>query len=544
MLISLDRLPDDRAELKEIIADLAKENQSLHTKQRTELEAEYRAEIEAQRKHRCELEAEYQAEIERLKEQIWILLHRQFSPSSEAAPGQHTLFDEAEVQSAVEPEIEVPAHRRRKRAGRRALPESLPRVDIVHELAEEQRSCPHDGTRLEEIGEEVSEQLDYIPARLQVIRHVRKKYACRTCEAHVARAALPAQMIPKSLASAGLLAQVAIAKYQDALPLYRQEQIFARLGVDLDRTLLASWMVRVGERLEALSAQMRSDLLAAAVVHSDETTVQVLREPGRGAQQKSYMWVQATATGPPIVLYHYAPGRGQNVVQALLGAYRGTLVTDGYAAYGVLSGARHAGCWAHARRRFDEALKAQSGKGSSGRAQVGFTYIQKLFALERKFRTLEPEQRHERRQVQSKPVVDELRQWLAGSLPEVAPKTLIGKALSYLDNQWDKLVVFLEDGEVALSNNLVENKIRPFVIGRKNFLFSNSVAGAKSSARIYSVIETAKASGLDPHLYLRWLFAELPKIDVDDPAALGALLPYRCDRERIVDAVSQQYLAR
>lgn len=525
MQVSLDGLPDDPAKLKEIITDLAEEITELKTT------------------HRAELEREYRAEIERLKEQLRALLRRQFGPSSEAAPGQQTLFDEAEVERNLEEPataVEVTGHRR-QRGGRRPLPEHLPKVDVVHELDLDERACPHDGTPLEEIGEEVTEQLDYLPAQCRVIRHIRKKYACPACEEHVARAPAPPQLIPKSQAAPGLLAQVAIAKYQDALPLYRQEQIFARLGVDLDRKLLANWMVRVGQCLEPLIERMRNDLLDAAVVHTDETSVQVLKEPGRRPQQKSYMWVQATATGPPIVLYHYAPGRGQNVVETLLGGYRGTLVTDGYVGYDALTAVRHAGCWAHARRALYEAIQAQSGK-RTGKAQVGFNFVQKLFALERQVADLKPEERAERRQQQSKPVVDELRAWLDRSLPQVAPKTLIGKALTYLDHQWPKLIVFLEDGEVPISNNAVENKIRPFVVGRKNWLFADTVGGAEASARIYSIIESAKANDIDPYLYLRWLFDELPKIDADNPEALAELLPHRCDRNRIVDALSQHYL--
>ena len=523
-MTSLDHLPDDPAELKRLLVHSEAQLNRL-TKQNL-----------------------------KLKEQLWQALRLTFGRSSEAAPGQMTMFNEAEVEAGESPpeasssssdvddgesdDVEIKAHRR-KPGGRKPLPEHLPRIEMVHELGEEDCVCPHDGSRLKEIGEEISEQLEITPPQAQVIRNIRKKYACPTCDEHVARAPRPPQLIPKSQASAGLLAQVAISKYQDALPLHRQEKQFARLGVDIDRTLLANWMIRVGEALQPLIDQMRTDLLATDVIHSDETTVQVLNEVGRRADQKSYMWVQSTATGPPIVLYHYAPGRSRAVVEALLGDYTGTLVTDGYAAYGVLEKATHAGCWAHARRRFHEALQQQKASKRTGKAQVGFNHIQTLFRLEREFAQLEPDARRGARQKRSKPVIEQLRNWLTQSLPTVAPQSLVGKALGYLDSQWSKLVTFLDDGNVPLTNNACENKIRPFVIGRKNWMFSDSVKGARASAAIYAVIETAKANDVEPYLYLRWLFDQLPRIDKANVDDLRALLPYQCDLERVTDHLAR-----
>ncbi len=533
MSISLDNLPNDPAELKHIIADQATREAELISRHDTE-----KAEL------RNELHQEYAIEVAQLKEQIRLLLHQKFGRSAEAAPGQGELFDEAEAEVQAEQpvtdSIAVTTHRR-KRGGRRPLPEQLARIDIVCELDEAERCCPKDGTELVEIGEDVSEQLDYIPAQAVVLRIIRKKCACPQCEEHVVRARAPVQLIPKSQASNGLLAHIAIAKYQDALPLYRQEQIYTRLGVELDRTLMANWMVKVGAAVQPLIDCLRADLQTAALIHGDETTVQVLKEPGRRADQKSYMWVQASGTGPPIVLYHYASGRSRQVVQTLYGDYRGTLVTDGYAAYDGLSKACHAGCWAHVRRRFHEALKAQTGK-RTGKVQIGFNYVQKLFALERQFKALPVEARFEQRQLQSKPVLEELRGWLDKSLPGVPPQSLAGKALGYLNSQWHKLIVFVEDGTIPLSNNLVENKIRPFVIGRKNWMFSDSVNGANASAAIYSLIETVKANDMNPALYLRWLFHTLPTIDINDADAVRELLPYRCDQAAIVEFLAHDHL--
>ena len=269
----------------------------------------------------------------------------------------------------------------------------------------------------------------------------------------------------------------------------------------------------------------------------DETTVQVLKEPGRRADQPSYMWVQSTGTGPPIVVYHYAPGRSARVAEHLFGAYRGTLVTDGYAAYQSLRHATHAGCWAHARRKFNDALKVQTGK-RTGKAQMGFSMIQRLFALEKRWAKLSSEQRFERRQRHARPLMDDLANWLEKSLPGVTPKSQLGRAMLYLHRQWDKLTVFLESGQIPIHNNQAENKIRPFVIGRKNWLFNDSGQGAESSAAIYSLIETAKANDLAPDMYLRWLFQTLPNTDLTDSDALHALLPYGVDPDRIVQSLA------
>jgi len=562
MPTSLDNLPDDPTTLKRIIADLSftyearidtlqqdhehrvDSLQQDHEEQVDSLKQDHEQRVDAlEQDHEQQVDAlrqDHAEQLETLKEQLRLALKREFGRSSEAAPGQGELFNEAEQLAAAsdtEPETEVPAYRRRK-PGRKPLPAHLPRIEVVYELEAAQRTCPNDGQVLTEIGAETSELLDIVPAKVRVIRRVRKKYACPDCESHVARAPVPASLIPKSIASPNLLAQIALYKYQDALPLYRQEQILERLGVTVSRTTQANWMIRVGQALAPLLERMREDLLKARVVHSDETTLQVLKEAGRRPDQKSYMWVQVAGTGPPIVLYHYAPSRARSVVERLLDGYQGTLVTDGYSAYDSVP-ARHAGCWAHARRKFHEALKAQP-KGKTGKALVGFNHIQKLFHLEKGYRDLSPAQRQRARQERSKPVIDQLRVWLDDSLPRVSPKTLVGKALGYLDGQWDKLITFLEDGEVPIHNNLAENKIRPFVIGRKNWIFSDSVQGAHASAALYSLMETAKANDLELSMYLAWLFHTLPNTKRDDIEAMRALLPYQVDRERIVEYFAQE----
>lgn len=509
-----DQLPDDIDALKALVAEQATRNAALEQQN-----------------------ARQSVKILSLQEQLNLALARRYAASSEkVSPDQIRLFDEAEAESREAPDeagtgdsIDVPAHTRKKR-GRKPLPDTLPRVEVVHELPEAERQCPHDGRTLQVIGEVASEQLDIVPAKIQVIRHVRKQYAC-DCGQCIRTAALPPQPIPKSLASPGLLAHVTVSKYQDALPLYRQQTILQRIGVELPRATLANWMVKAGALVQPLINLMRDQLLAGDIVQMDETTVQVLKEPGKTAQSTSYLWLQRG--GPPahpIVLYDYDPSRGRAVPLRLLDGFQGYLQTDGYDGYNAVVSAQrltHVGCMAHARRKFSEAVKSQ-GQGKrhrAGRAHQGLALIQKLYRVEAQARGLSPEQRHMLRQEKATLMLETLRRWLDESLPQVPPSTATGKALHYLHNEWDKLVVYLQDGRLEIDNNLAENAIRPFVMGRKNWLFSHSVAGVQASANLYSLIETAKANGLDPYAYLRHVYEKLPQAQT--VGEIEGLLPWR-----------------
>ena len=446
MAIALDQLPDDIDALKSLVAEQAARNEALQSK------------------------------VLSLQEQLNLALARRYAASSEKiSPDQIRLFDEAEAGADTSEEdeaITIPAHSRRKR-GRKKLPERLPRVEVIHEVPEEARICPHDGNPLIEIGEVVSEQLDIIPAKIQVIRHVRKQYACR-CGQCIKTADLPPQPIPKSLASPGLLAHVAVSKYQDALPLYRQEGILKRIGVDLPRATLANWMVQAGLLIQPLINLLRERMLGYDLLQMDETPVQVLREPVRSAQSRSYLWVQRG--GPPdqrVILYDYDPGRGQHVPQRLLEGFTGYLQTDGYEGYNAVvaaNGLVHVGCMAHARRKFHEAVQVQGKKGKRGHAHRGLALIQKLYRIEQQARTWSPQDRYVHRQQHAVPILDVLRRWLDESLPRVPPASATGKALNYLHNEWDRLIRYLDDGRIEIDNNGAENAIRPFVVGRKNWL--------------------------------------------------------------------------
>ncbi|MEN8176035.1 MAG: IS66 family transposase [Pseudomonadota bacterium] len=492
--------------------------------------------------------ADYQARINALQEQLNLLLQKRFGPSSEKIPAeQMRLFNEAEAEIAdAETEAVAVAGHARKKRGRKPLPASLPRVRVEHDLPESEKTCGC-GCHLIRIGEAVSEQLDIIPAQVRVIQHVRPTYACKGCEETIKTAPLPPQPIPKSHAAPGLLAHIAVAKYQDALPLYRQEKILQRIGVDIPRATLAHWMIKLGHLIQPLINLLQDRLRTYDILGMDddcrdaggrathgavaETLIQVLKEPGREATSNSYLWVQRG--GPPdqaVILFHYDPSRGQAVAKDLLTDYRGFIQTDGYEVYGAIAASRSditlVGCMAHARRKFDEAVKAQGRKGSTqaGKAMMGLATIQKLYRIEKALKKASPEERYQGRREQAKPVLDELRRWLDKSLPEVAPASATGKALNYLHNQWDKLIRYLEDGRLSIDNNATERAIKPFVIGRKNWLFSDTPRGARASANLYSLIETAKANGLEPYHYLRHVFTALPQ--AQSLEQFEALLPY------------------
>jgi transposase len=518
MPIALDQLPDDVDALKSLVADQLVRNEQLTTENQ-----------------------HYKAQVLTLTEQLNLALARRYAASSEKlAPDQIRLFDEAEAESeaAPAPDVDddvtiVSAHSRKKR-GRKPLPSSLPRVEVVHEIPASEQFCPHDGNSLTEIGAVTSEQLDIIPAKIQVIRHIRKQYAC-SCGHCIRTAALPPQPIPKSLASPGLLAHITVSKYQDALPLYRQEAILSRIGVDLPRATLANWMIQAGSLIQPVINLLRDRLLTYDILQMDETPVQVLKEPGKTAQSKSYLWLQRG--GPPeqpVVLYDYDPGRGAEVPKRLLAGFTGYLQTDGYDGYNAVVAVNkltHVGCMAHARRKFDEAVRAQGKKQPAGKAHAGLALIRKLYRVEKQARTLTPEDRHAHRQRHARPILDELRSWLDDALPQVPPTSATGKALNYLHNEWDRLIRYLDDGRLEIDNNGAENAIRPFVVGRKNWLFSASVKGVKASANLYSLIETAKANGLEPYAYLRYLFTELPKAETIE--AIETLLPGNLSKDQI-----------
>ena len=483
-----------------------------------------------------------QQQVQALDELLRQFRRQQFAARSEKLPaGQLSLelFNEAEVDStdAIEDaetaSTDVPAPTRRRRP-RISIPENYPRETILYTLPSDEQHCPHDGTPLKAIGTEDHEQLEIVPARVRVIRHARQKYTCPCCGQYHVTASKPQQPIEKSIASPGLLAHIATQKYCDALPLYRQTAIFKRAGIALERTNLANWMIRCGQLIQPMINLLQDHLLAQPVLHLDETGVQVLKEPDKTAQSGSYMWVMGHFTEQPAVVFRYAPGRGKTIPLELLTPDVGVIMVDGYSGYDAACtdyAIIRLGCWAHARRYLVTAKKLQK-VGKAGKADQGLAYIQKLYALERTLKDTPPDERYQQRQAVAIPIIEKLRQWLEKSLPQVLPNSAIGKALTYLKNQWARLIRYVDDGRYPIDNNPAENAIRPFTIGRKNWLFANSQAGAHASANLYSLVETAKANGLNPYAYLRHLFTELP--NAEGIEAFEQLLPWNVSKEHLL----------
>lgn len=478
--------------------------------------------------------SQLQAKVTHLQEENTLLRQRLFGRKSEQTPDAATpqlaLFNEAESLAeqrsdeadadAVEETVAPSTQRRGKR---KPLPAQLPRVEVIHQLPEHELTCEC-GCRKHVSGEEVSEQLEIVPMQIRVIRHIRKIYACKGCESAPVTADKPAQLIEKSLASPSVL-----AKYVDGLPLHRFEKVLARHGIDLPRQTLARWVIQSGEQLQPLLNLLREQLLAGPVVHCDETRVQVLKEPGREPSSQSWMWVRTGGPpGHPVVLFDYTTSRAQEVPLHLLDGYRGYLMTDDYAGYNGLaarSGIERLACWAHARRKFIEAQKVQP-KGKTGRADIALNLINRLYAIERELKDAGDEQRYLGRQQHSLPVLGQLKGWLDKTQPQVTAQNALGKALNYLASNWSRLERYVETGYLPIDNNRAENAIRPFVIGRKNWLFSDSPRGATASAQLYSLVETAKANEQEPYAWLRHVLERLPQArSVED---YEALLPWNC----------------
>jgi len=482
--------------------------------------------------------SEKDGQIERLREQNALLLQRLFGRKSEQSSDPNSpqleIFNEAEslAEAApeasadeVEEEVVAPARRRGKR---KPLPAELPRIEVIHELPEHELTCAC-GCRKHAIGEETSEQLDIVPMQIRVIKHIRKVYACRACEAAPVTADKPAQLIEKSMASPGVLAMLLTTKYVDGLPLHRFEKVLSRHGVEIPRQTLARWVIQCGEHLQPLLNLMRDRLLESPVIHCDETRVQVLKEPDRDPSSQSWMWVQTG--GPPdkpVILFDYSTSRAQEVPSRLLEGYRGYLMTDDYAGYNALAaqpGIERQGCWAHARRKFVEAQQVQP-KGKTGRADQALAWINRLYAIERDLREADDEQRRRGRQQHSLPILAQLKAWLDKTRPQVTAQNALGKAVNYLASNWSRLIRYTEAGYLPIDNNRAERAIRPFVIGRKAWLFSDTPKGATASAQLYSLVETAKANGQEPYAWLRHVLERLPAAQsVED---YEALLPWNC----------------
>lgn len=471
------------------------------------------SELELRLKQLEEENARLKNEVQGYIDLIAQLRRKQYGSSSEKVSSEQLgLFNEAETEALhLEPidegeEVIVPEHKR-KRGKRLKLPESLPRIDDVIDI--DNKICPNDGEELKCIGEDISEKLEIIPAKVRVIRTIRKKYACSVCEI-ISQAPAPEEMIPKSNASASVLAYIATAKYVDALPLYRQEEIFKRIGIDLPRQTMARWMIKVGEKIAPLITLLREEMLKSHYLHMDETVVQVLKEDGKKAETTSYMWVQARSGARPIILFHYAKNRSGSNAEELLYDYHGVLQVDGYDGYAQViknNNIVRLGCWAHARRKFHDAFKSSSGNSIGKQA---LKYFKKIYEIEEEIKDSSVENRFYLRLTRSIPLTKEMKEWIENQRQKVTPDSIAGKALKYAWNEWAYLMNCFASGEYRIDNNYIESHIRPFTIGRKNWMFSVKPEGATASANLYSLVETAKANGIDSFDYLNMVFKKLP----------------------------------
>lgn len=499
MLIDTSSLPDNPEELKKIIFSL---------------------------------EQKYRSDIEYLQERLRLFQKELFGRKSEKQDlpidrKQLQLFDEAESSvaeiSAKDDDLVIAEHKRKK-PKRKPLPEDLPRQEVIHDLKPEEKICAC-GAELSRIGQDVSEKLDIVPAKIQVIRHIRYKYACKSCEGveddgpTVKIAPMPPQIIDKSMATSGLLAYIATAKYADALPLYRQEKIFLRYGIHLPRVTMAGWMVKLSQACAPIMSLLHKKLLSGPLINADETPVQVLRESGRANTAKSYMWVfRGGKPDKPVVLFRYAPTRSGDIAREMLADYKGYVQCDAFSGYNILEGKDFQilllGCFSHTRRNFVKVVDARgkSAQAKTGSAEVALKYIGRLYKVEKFAREnkLSPKEIYLLRQEKSKPILEEFKAWIDKRIGQTPPKGLLGKALEYAHSNWYRLIRYIDHGFLKIDNNDAENALRPFVIGRKNWLFSGHPNGAHASATLYSLIETAKACGLEPYKYLRFLFERLP----------------------------------
>lgn len=465
------------------------------------------------------------AKIDKLTHELARLRRVQFSAKSERMdPEQRELFDEAMAAdiAAVEAQLDAlqdafssPSTKPpRAKPVRRPLPPELPREITVH--APERCDCATCGTALTPIGTHVSEKLDVKPPVFFVRRDEYPQLACPHCKSIVAEPVARA-LIDRGQAAPGLLAQVAIQKHADHLPLYRQEAIFARHGITLSRSTLAEWLGHVGLRLQPLVDALRARLLTAEVLHADETPVAQL-DPGAGKTKRAYLFAYRNADGPPIILFNYCASRAGKHAADFLGPWQGALMVDDYGGYKALfaNGITELGCWAHARRKFFDAHKASG----SPVAKEALQRIGELYAIEAALRELDPQARGRERQRLLVPQLVALKRWLDDLQPKVLGNTGLDKAVNYTLKRWSALERVTDDGRYPIDNNPIENAIRPIAIGRKNWLFAGSETAGKRAAAIMSLIATARANGIEPHAWLTDVLTRLPTTKDRDIATL------------------------
>ncbi|HED5898382.1 TPA: IS66 family transposase [Salmonella enterica] len=466
-------------------------------------------------------------QIHQLKEALMLARQQRFGRQAESFSGlQRSLFEEdadADIASAETQLARLLPETEEKKAcpARKPLPAHLPREDTV--IRPESGTCPDCGQPLRHIRDEISERLDYIPAQFVVKRYVRPQYGCDGCQ-RVVSGCLPAQIIPKGIPEAGLVAQVLVSKYCDRQPLYHQQQVFVRAGVELPVSTLAGWVGAASVWLMPLAELLCTELLSRPVLHADETPLQILNTKKDGKVQNGYLWayVSGETTGDGVVCFDGQPGRAARYPEAWLAGWSGTLVTDGYAVYHSLkngSNILNAGCWAHARRGFAALYKANR----DPHAGTALKMIHGLYSLEKKIRHRSPEKRRQWRQRYAKPQLNTLWAWLTAQEQKCAPGSALHKAIKYALSHKTELSRFVDDGALPLDNNRCERAIRQVVMGRKTWLFAGSLQAGYRAAAVMSLLETARLNGVEPYGWLKQVLERLPSLPEE---RLHELLPF------------------
>ena len=492
--------------------------------------------------------ASLQETVQSLKEENSLLMEENkylkrklFGPKSEKASSvssqQLSFFDEAEKECEKEllEEITYTRSKARHKGEIKLKLDELDHVKELYDVEEKDRVCDLCGSKLYKVGEElIRQEVVYEPAKLYVRDIYRNTYECRKCrkkgKVFMLKAATPKPVIPHSYASASAAAQIITDKYVNHMPLYRQEAEWKRLGLALSRTTMANWIIIASkEYFIPLVSRMHEMLLEESHIHCDETTVQVLNEPGKKAESKSYMWVYASIkeSEHPIRIFEYRPDRSASNPQKFLEGFGGTIITDGYYGYNHIEGITNAYCWAHVRRKFYDALPTDLKGETDTLAHKALKKIAYLFAIEKEINEDPPDEKARVRQEKSKPLLDDFFSWCRNCENKVLTRSKIGKAIAYALNYEKGLRVYIDDGLIPMTNSLDERAIRPFTVGRKNWLFSASTEGAEASAAVFSLVETAKANHFDPHDYIEYLLEIMPNIDfVKHPERMDDFMPW------------------
>ncbi len=457
--------------------------------------------------------------IAELQQKLDYMLRQKFASSSEKFPSnQPSLFgDESDVTIEEETQEEEITYHRKKRGSRNTPPESLPHVRVEHDLKDEEKVCEC-GCEMKRVKEIVSHQYDIIPAEFRVIDNVRFVYACSCkCGEKVKTSELTPQVLPRHQVTPSFLATIAVEKFEDAMPLDRQVKKYKkRFGIDFTTTTFSSWMIKTSQlRLQPLIDRLKAIQMGAGYIQADETTLQVLNENGKTAKQKSYIWLKASTDKHPIILMHYSSNRNEKTAEYLFNGFSGYIQTDGYPGYNIVANKKEVtqlGCWAHARRKFADIIKSGVSDATSKKyAKELVEMVAQLYKIEKEIKDDPPDKKRQMREEKSVPIIKDITQWCDEHfLHAHAIGGSIARAFTYLKNQLPKLSIYTEDGRLNIDNNIAENHVRPIALGRKNWLFTTSTKGATALCNWYSIIETAKANGLDAYAYLKHLLTELP----------------------------------